>query len=377
MNTLCVCVIMKNEERFIEKCLQSVRDYIDEIRILDTGSIDKSIYIAKKFTSNVYYEKFNGDFSSMRNKLLRKVESDWILFLDADEYFNVNDMEKVRDIIQNKDSLIGGITFYRYNFFSSGGWYSGRVLKLFRNNAKFQYEGIISESINKSIEDAGYKIIDSDILLNHIGHYRSRLERDKKCRYYIDMFQKQLENQQNNAILHGYIGLNARILGDFDFALRKINVAMEINPSSATLNMFKGHILRSINKNEEALDFYFEALRIRDNDSSILNMIGVMYMTMGKFVEAANYFSYAYEQNHTLIHSLLNLGLLRLYEGKYMQALELFNEVVERNPAFLNFDIHNNLECDPFRVFYYESVMCYPGLPYCIAICRENTTDIC
>ncbi|MDC0804956.1 glycosyltransferase, partial [Clostridium paraputrificum] len=86
---LSIVMMVKNEERYLEKTLKSldgIRKLIDaELVILDTGSTDSTIEIANKFTSNVYFEKWNYDFSDMRNKSISYAKGEWVLILDADE----------------------------------------------------------------------------------------------------------------------------------------------------------------------------------------------------------------------------------------------------------------------------------------------------
>ncbi|AST93556.1 hypothetical protein BC6307_20945 [Sutcliffiella cohnii] len=374
--TISLCLMVKNEETFLRKCIESVQATVNEIIILDTGSTDKTIEIATEYTDQVKYKVFNGDFSAMRNEVLKYVQTDWVLFLDADEFFDETEIPKIKEAINKVSSDVGGIRFYRYNFFASGGWYSNKVLKLFRNNLEYKYAKKVNESIDTSIIQSGYLIEDSDIVLNHIGHTRSREDRDAKSKKYIQLMKEQLEETPNDPVLHGYIGLISRTLGDFDYAINKTTHALNINPNSSTLHMFHGHVLRSVNKNLEALDTYKKALELRPNDAGVLNMIGVMYMTLGNLAEAEEYFGKAFESNPALIHSLLNKGIVRFYQKDYLSAYEYFSKVIERNKSFLYKDIFGILECDPYKSFYYETYMEYSGLESYIAICESKMKEV-
>ena len=83
---LSVCMIVKNEEEVLERCLQSIHGIADEIIIVDTGSTDNTKQIATKYTDKFYEIKWENDFSKARNYAASKASGEWILVIDADEY---------------------------------------------------------------------------------------------------------------------------------------------------------------------------------------------------------------------------------------------------------------------------------------------------
>lgn len=104
MTLISLCMICKNEEKMLERCLNSVRDIVDEIIIVDTGSTDQTITIAKRFAATIVHYKWTKDFSAARNIGLEKATGKWILFLDADEELHYEDKEKLHYIAQNGTS---------------------------------------------------------------------------------------------------------------------------------------------------------------------------------------------------------------------------------------------------------------------------------
>ena len=78
-------MITKNEEKYLEQCLNSIKDIVNEIIIIDTGSIDKTKDIVKKFNAKIFDFKWSDDFSEARNESLKHATKDWILVLDAVE----------------------------------------------------------------------------------------------------------------------------------------------------------------------------------------------------------------------------------------------------------------------------------------------------
>ena len=83
--TISLCMIVKNEEAFLEQCLKSIKDYVDEIIIVDTGSTDRTVEIAERFTDKIYFHAWENSFSKARNQSLAYATGDWIFIMDADE----------------------------------------------------------------------------------------------------------------------------------------------------------------------------------------------------------------------------------------------------------------------------------------------------
>ena len=83
--TISLCMIVKNEERTLARCLDTVTDLVDEIIILDTGSSDRTMDIAAKYTDRVYTYTWNEDFAAARNESFVRATQEYILWLDADD----------------------------------------------------------------------------------------------------------------------------------------------------------------------------------------------------------------------------------------------------------------------------------------------------
>ena len=98
-----LCMIVKNEESCLEKCLASMQDLVSEIIIVDTGSTDGTIEIAQKYHAVVETYKWQNDFSKARNYSLSLATQEWILVLDADEYLRESDRELFRKALEKKD----------------------------------------------------------------------------------------------------------------------------------------------------------------------------------------------------------------------------------------------------------------------------------
>lgn len=111
--TISLCMIVKNEEKVLERCLKSARFFVDEIIIVDTGSKDKTKKIAKKYTKKIFDFKWVDDFSKARNFAFEKATMDFILWLDADDVIEDNK----KDFLKLKNTLSKDIDVFmlKYN----------------------------------------------------------------------------------------------------------------------------------------------------------------------------------------------------------------------------------------------------------------------
>src|SRR5512141_1205846 len=97
---LSLCMIMRDEEEHLARCLRSVQGVVDEIVIVDTGSVDRSIEVAESFGARILNEEWKGDFSAPRNTGIDAATGDWILVLDADE--ELVDGSRLRELLHDE-----------------------------------------------------------------------------------------------------------------------------------------------------------------------------------------------------------------------------------------------------------------------------------
>ena len=101
--TISLCMIVRDEEAVLERCLNSIKDVVDEIVIVDTGSKDNTVEIAKRFTNNVYFFEWIDDFATARNYSFSKGTKDYLMWFDADDVMFEEDREKLLRIKENND----------------------------------------------------------------------------------------------------------------------------------------------------------------------------------------------------------------------------------------------------------------------------------
>ena len=122
MKTISLCLIVKNEEAVLERCINSMRGAFDELIIVDTGSTDKTVEIAKSLGARVEHFKWIDDFAAARNYSFSFATGDWIMWVDADDVLMEGDAERFREIVHEYDEGdVMGINFpYIYSHESTG-----------------------------------------------------------------------------------------------------------------------------------------------------------------------------------------------------------------------------------------------------------------
>jgi len=192
--TLSLCLIVKNEEKYLWRCLESLYKYVDEIIITDTGSTDKTLEIAKKYTDKIYHFKWIDDFSAARNYCQSYASWDYILWMDGDEYFLENDIIEFKKRLK----LYPNIDFFSIqikNIKNQTIHVKGEEkIKIFKNHKWYKWIWKMHEIIDS------FKVTDIDgrgIYFDDISFYHSH-KTDWKYWSDIDYFIKHFETEKNN-----------------------------------------------------------------------------------------------------------------------------------------------------------------------------------
>lgn len=204
MPTISLCMIVKNEEEVIGRCLSSVRDAVDEIIIVDTGSTDHTKDIVKEFTDNIYDFVWIEDFAAARNYSFSKATCDYVFWLDADDIITPENLQKIVDL---KPTLTADTVMMKYNYaFNEQGDCTltfGRERLLKRSN-NCQWIGFIHECIVPYGE-----IIFTDIEVTH-GH-KKVFDSDRNLRIF------QIHKERNEVFTPRDIFYFARELSNHGF----------------------------------------------------------------------------------------------------------------------------------------------------------------
>lgn len=166
--TVAATLIVRDEARFLPGCLETLTNHVDEIIVVDTGSRDDTVDLAKSAGAKVFHHNWTGDFSEARNIGLDAAHSDWILYIDADERLILPDDGKVSDYLE-PSAIAAYVRFrpkVRYTRY--------REPRIFRNTPRIRFEGKIHETVVPCLRrmeaEEGLPIVASSIGIDHLGY---------------------------------------------------------------------------------------------------------------------------------------------------------------------------------------------------------------
>lgn len=344
MIPISLCMIVKNEERNLNNCLSSISDYVDEIIVVDTGSIDKTKEVAYKYTDKVYDFVWVDDYSKARNFSISKATNDWILVLDADELLICFDKYQVQKLMSQNEKMIGRIEVIDIisHDQDTGEIQKARerIRRLF-NRKYYKYEGFIHEQVIP-LNGILSKNVNVNIRVDHVGYTSEEVRRKNKWERNKKLLEKSIKENPNDPYLYYNLGKIYYLTSDYDDAIKMFDKAMKLEIDYnleyvQDLVITYGYSLLSLQR-------YKEALAIKRYESYYRNiadfyfLIGLIEMNIGDFAEAINYFKKSIGKTEKVVGtssylSYYNIGVIFEVLGDNAQALKYYEQCDEYVPA--------------------------------------------
>jgi tetratricopeptide (TPR) repeat protein len=214
--TLSLCMIVKDEEAMLGRCLEAVRGAVDEIVVVDTGSGDATVQIAESFGARVLHHAWNGDFSAARNASFAAATGDWVMYLDADEVLVADDVQRLR-------ALTGRTwreAFYLVETNHTGDLEDGTAithdaLRMFRNRPEYRFEGRIHEQIAHSLPTyLPERLERTTVRVEHYGYLGAVRGAKDKVNRNLELLERQVAEGADTPFLHFNLGSEYLASGD-------------------------------------------------------------------------------------------------------------------------------------------------------------------
>ncbi|MGG0739523.1 glycosyltransferase [Niallia taxi] len=342
-----LCMIVKNEETVLDRCLASIAHIVDEVIIVDTGSTDKTKEIAGKYTSKIYDFEWINDFSAARNYAAEQATGDWILVLDADEYI---DEESYKEFIEGLIEDNGIYDKYGVQILNFTGLYGENLIqnfhdRIYKNNGKISYYRAIHEQLH-SIDSSPVNSSIARLLIYHSGYLNKTVAEKGKSERNKELIDKEMK-ETKNAFDYFNLGNEYFSLAEYDEALKAYSTAYSLK-SAYNLSWVSSTVIQIIacllqlKKYNDALNVINDSIELYPGSYEMVALKGEVCFLRGQFDDAKFHFNqiieHPTEYNHTILRPDLKellpnrrLGEIYFYEKNYEKAIYHYVSVLNIN----------------------------------------------
>jgi glycosyltransferase involved in cell wall biosynthesis len=263
LDRLSLCMIVRNEERNLPRCLDSVRGLASQSIVVDTGSTDASPRIAADYGAEVIPFDFTVvDFAAARNHAIARASGRWILMLDADETLDRASLPAIEKLVA-LDNSAGYFLERRNQSAESASTFTDYVVRLFPNRPEYRYRGRVHETVDASILSAGGRLLKSGIRIDH-NFSSSREARRRKNHLYIEILKEEIAADPADYTRLDFLAAEYHQLEMFDEAAEIAERIARVRPLDARAHLFAGvyHLLYKPDLRRARADLN-EALKLR------------------------------------------------------------------------------------------------------------------
>ncbi|SMD16894.1 glycosyltransferase family 2 protein [Sporomusa malonica] len=301
MPVISLCMIVRDEEKCIAKCLASVKGVADEIIIVDTGSKDETKKIAAGFGANVIDFIWTGSFADARNASLEAANGDWVLFLDADEYLEPSCHGALRKNIAQAD--VEGYYIPVVNIYGSEQQPEqcrDILFRLFRNRSEYRFRGIIHEQVLNSILEKDSKAniaIAHDITIYHYGYLDSQVQEKDKINRNLEFLAQQIKDSpEDKYVLYQY-GLELYRAERYGESIEMLKKSLAGLAPGGPESMYLPKLIRLIvmahyqaRRYEEAVEYVKYGLSIYQDYADLYHYGGLCFYELRAYGTSFEYF---------------------------------------------------------------------------------------
>ena len=350
MPAISLCMIVRNEEKNIRRCLDSVKNHVDEMVIVDTGSTDRTKAICREYGARIFDFKWKGDFAEARNFSLKKAQGDWVLWLDADEAADMVDFPSLRTCLNGEGSpliLIPMLHFYGKEPADENRVYLSSFPRLIRNGAGIRFTGKIHEHLVSDTSSLSLPAeVNRSMRILHYGYMESAWKH--KCNRNLELLLREKSEQPNNAWLDYHLAAEYHRSGKCGEAFQSVNRSIvgflrkNLLPPPLVYKLKYDILITNGNYAaahagiEKAVSLYPDYVDLRFYQ-------GMAQFALGEYGKAEQTFSHCLvmgESNPEYLilkgtgsfFSLYCLSLCYEKQGKSKEAEEAFRQAKELNP---------------------------------------------
>lgn len=303
--TLSLCMIVKNEQKYLARCLNSVKDIADEMIVVDTGSTDRTRDIAGVFGAKITVMEWQDDFAAARNVSLEKASGDWILVLDGDEVLARKDLPVLEEMIRRYSGKRAAFSFDTRNYIrnvsanwvenrgeypeeAGSGWYPSTKVRLFPNRPEIRFVNPVHELVEPSILGLNMKIKPSPAPVHHYGKLDQKKTLEKGKQYFL-LGKEKLKKSGNDPRAVFELAVQANELGVYEDAVELWNLLVSLTPSDSRVYTNAVKSYAELGRLEEAVTYARKAVELNPSGREAVYHLGVALFYSGLFTEAVQF----------------------------------------------------------------------------------------
>ena len=269
-NSISLCMIVRDEEKNLPRCLASIKPVVQELLVVDTGSCDRTVAIAELFGARVIRYAWHDDYAAARNAGLVSALGEWVLVLDADEVVAAQDYALIAAAAASGGWVAWQVVTRNYVHEStcqgwqpsdgsyaaeelSDGWYPSSKVRLFKRDTGVEFQGVVHEMVEPALRARGYAIRTAAFVVHHYGELDTVALMDKKQRYYR-LGQAKLAKAPEDPVLLAELAVQAAELCYFQEALELWGRLLERQPENPEALFNRGGVLLLLKRYSESVD---------------------------------------------------------------------------------------------------------------------------
>jgi len=352
---LSLCMIVRDSRRTLRACLESVKPWVDEMIVVDTGSQDDTKQIARSLGARVHEFPWCDDFSAARNESLRYATGEWVFWMDADDTIDPKNGGRLQSLVRRNhpEKTLGHVL----QVHCPGGQDDGDEgltvvdhVKVFRNRPNLRFEGRVHEQILPAIRRAGGEVEWTDIHVVHSGYDHTPEGQRRKRERDLRLLQLELEERPDHPFTLFNLGMTYSDIGRHEEAIQALERSIEVSDPRDS-HVRKAYALlvgshRGLKDQEQAWAACQRGRQVYPNDPELLFLEGILNHHFGRHREAeasyrrllanreGRHFS-SVDQGILGFKAHQNLAVLYADMGEWERAEREWRQVVEQMPDYL------------------------------------------
>lgn len=289
------CLIVRDNENTIRPCLETLRPWVDELIVVDTGSKDRTPEIAREYGARLFQFPWIDDFSAARNESVKYARGEWIFWMDSDDTLPIECGRKLKELAYGKHraDVLGYVMQVHCPGPGDTGQHDVTVVdhvKLFRNRPDLRFEGRIHEQILPAIRRAGGEVAFTDVYVVHSGSDHTEKGKQGKLERDLRILHRELHEQPRHPFVLFNLGMTYADAKEYERAADYLRQSIAVaQPTESHLRKAYALLISSLaqlHREEVAWDACTEALSKFPDDKELLFRSALLHHHFGRLREA-------------------------------------------------------------------------------------------